>query len=157
MYSYTFKILPSRQKSQITFTAHEAQLKEAVMNVNSGTAFRRDGKTLALSEIKAREMTAVLTSREPLPHPARSLSALTRYLTLQYPETFEPYIFNKTLFTITRSQETAPSRREPLSNEELLKAMVDFLYATPQTERVQAARAEIEKVLEPFIEKGEKE
>ena len=152
MYSYTFKILPSRQKSQITFTAHEAQLKEAVMNVNSGTAFRRDGKTLALSE-----MTAVLTSREPLPHPARSLSALTRYLTLQYSETFEPYIFNKTLFTITRSQETAPSRREPLSNEELLKAMVDFLYATPQTERVQAARAEIEKVLEPFIEKGEKE
>lgn len=157
MYNYTFKILPSRQKSTIVLKNYEAQLKEAVMSVNSGTAFRRDGKTLALSEIKAREMTAVLTSREPLTHPARSLSGLTRYLTLKYPDIFEPYIFNKTLFTIIRSQEAAPSRREPLSNEELLKAMVDFLYATPQTERAQAARAEIEKVLEPFIEKGEKE
>lgn len=158
MYHYVFNITPARQKSGILFTAHEARIKEAIEAINGGISFKRDRKCLTLLNIDDREMSIRLTSPEPLKNPARSLSALTRYLTTKYPDVFEPYIYNKTLFNIhALSQETTPTPKDEfrLSNEEVLKGIIDLLYTYPNTREVKAAKAQIVQILQTVLNKGD--
>lgn len=156
-HQYTFRLSPSRQKSDIIFTEHKQLFNEAIETVNAGIAFTRDCKQLTLTHIGEKEITINLTSQKPLANPSRSLSGLTRYLIAKYPETFEPYIYNKTLFNIRiLSQEsTAPSKNNfSMSNEEIIKEIVDLLYTYPNTRDVKAAKSQIVEILRPFVEKG---
>ena len=44
MYSYTFLLTPSRNKSDIIFTEYKEIFLEAIDNINGGLAFKRDNK-----------------------------------------------------------------------------------------------------------------
>ena len=155
-YNYTFRLSPVRQKSKILFTEHKALINEAIDNVNYGSSFSRDHKRLTLSYIDEKEMIINLTSKAPLANPSRSLSGVTRYLIAIYPEVFEPYIYNKTLFSIKiLSQElTAPTKDDfSLSREEIVKELIDLLYTYPNTKDVKAAKVQITEILQPFVKK----
>ncbi len=156
MYHYTLRLSPARLKSSLIITEHKTLISEAIEAINGGISFKRDGKYLVLLNIGDKEMTIRLTSQDPLANPARSLSALTRYLTTKYPEIVEPYIFNKTLFNIQMlSQESTTMHQEDfsLSNEEIMKTMIDLLYTYPSTRDVKAAKHQIAEILRPFVEK----
>jgi len=156
MYHYSFKLSPARQKSEIVFTEHMTLIQEAIEAINGGISFKRDCKSLNLLNIDDKEMVIKLTSQDPLANPARSLSALTRYLTNKYANLFEQYIYNKTLFNIqTLSQESTPSAKVDfdLSNEEIMKELIDLLYTYPNTKAVKVAKAQIVEILRPFVEK----
>lgn len=95
----------------------------------------------------------VLFSKLPLENPSRSLSSFTRYLTTYYPDTFKKYLYNKTLFSINLiGQESSDCYIDDfgLSNEEILKSMIDLLYSHTETKEVQIARAKIIDILKPF-------
>lgn len=157
MYNYTFLLTPSRNKSDITFTSYKPLILEAINNINNGLAFKRDCKKLFLdaNNICDKEITLTLSSKNMLINPSRSISALTRYLTTYYPETFEPYIYNKTLFNINLlTQETSTGLTpEEFSNEELLKAIIDLLYSTDAITNKSKKETilEIKKLILPFI------
>ncbi len=156
MYRYTFQLSPARQKSELIFTQHQTILQEALDAINSGISFQRDGKHLDMLHIKDKELILCLTSQEALPNPARSLSALTRYLTTNYPAIFSPYIYNKTLcnmYLLSQEETSVPQADFTLSNEEILKEMVDLLYTYPNTKEVKSAKNEIISILQPFVAK----
>lgn len=156
MHYYCLRLSPARQKSGIVFTEHEVLIQEAIEAINGGISFKRGGKSLELLNIDDKEMVIKLTSQDPLANPARSLSALTRYLTNRYSNLFEQYIYNKTLFNIqTLSQESAISAKDDfgLSNEEIMKELIDLLYTYPNTKAVKIAKAQIVEILRPFVEK----
>ena len=156
MYYYNFRLSPARQKSGIIFTEHKMLIEEAIEAINGGISFKRDCKSMDLINIDEKEMIIKLISQYPLANPARSLSALTRYLTNKYSNLFEQYIYNKTLFNIqTLSQESTISTKDDfsLSNEEIMKELIDLLYTYPNTKEVKAAKDQIAEVLRPFVEK----
>lgn len=155
MYIYTFLLTPSRNKSDIIFTEYKDVFFEAIDNINGGLAFKRDNKKLSISdeEINEKEFKIVLFSKLPLENPSRSLSSFTRYLTTYYPDTFKKYLYNKTLFSINLvGQESSDCYIDDfgLSNEEILKCMIDLLYSHTETKEVQIARAKIIDILKPF-------
>jgi hypothetical protein len=157
MYHYNFRFSPARQKSGLIFTEHKMFIEEAIKAVNGGISFKRDGKILDLLNIDDKEMVIKLTSQDPLANPARSLSALTRYLASKYSNLFEQYIYNKTLFNIQAlSQESTTSSKDDfsLSNEEIMKALIELLYTYPNTKEVKVAKAQITEILRPFVEKN---
>lgn len=103
-------------------------------------------------------MILELTSKTSLTNPSRSISALTRYLTTYHKDVFESSIFNKTLFSIELlSCEIASSSIfEEMSDEDLLKAMIDLLYGYTATNNADTlARkktiSEIKKLMLPYI------
>lgn len=156
MYYYDFNLSPARLKSGIIFTEHKRHIGDAIEAINGGISFKRDRKSLVLINIKDKEMLIRLTSQSPLANPARSLSALTRYLTNKYPNLFEQYVYNKTLFNIQLlSQESIISTKDnfSLSNEDILKEIIDLLYTYPNTKEVKVAKTQIAEVLRPFVEK----
>lgn len=155
-YNYSFRLSPARQKSGIIFTDHKALIDEAIEAINGGTTFKQDRKCLVLNNLDDKEMLIDLMSQAPLANPARSLSALTRYLIANHPEIFEPYIYNKTLFNIhIISQNTTLTPRDDfsLSNEEIIKEIVDLLYTYPNSKEVIEAKAQITEILRPFVKK----
>ena len=100
MYYYNFKLTPSQPNSNIDYTKHQQEILSSINSVNNGIAFKRDGKTIELTttDIESQEIRLTLKCKTPLSHAARSLSALTRNLTGNYPNIFAQYVFNKTLF-----------------------------------------------------------
>lgn len=155
-YKYTFRLSPSRQKSNILFTKHAALINEAVDAINGGISFNRDRKRLTLVSIDEKEIVISLASYTPLANPSRSLSGLTRYLVSKYSGIFEPFVYNKTLFNIQPlSQEAAPIPQDDsiLSNEEVMKALIDLLYTYPNTKEVRDAKAKIVEILRPFVKR----
>ena len=112
MYNYTFLLTPARNKSDIAFTSYKPLILEAINNINNGLAFKRDCKKIFLDvdNIYDKEITLILSSKNMLTNPSRSLSALTRYLTTYYSETFHPYVYNKTLFNINLLKETEDTK-----------------------------------------------
>lgn len=157
MYNYTFLLTPARNKSDIAFTSYKPLILEAINNINNGLAFKRDCKKIFLDvdNIYDKEITLILSSKNMLTNPSRSLSALTRYLTTYYSETFHPYVYNKTLFNINLlSQETSSGLTpEEFSNEELLKAIIDLLYSADAVTNKSKKDAilQIKKLIIPFI------
>lgn len=157
MYNYTFLLTPARNKSDITFTKYKQLVLEAVNNINNGLAFKRDCKKLSIdvNNIRDKEITLILSSKNMLTNPSRSLSALTRYLTTYYPETFHPYIYNKTLFNINLLSQATSSglTTEEISNEELLKAIIDLLYSTDviTNKSKKDTILQIKELITPFI------
>lgn len=155
MYSYTFLLTPSRNKSNIVFTEYKEIFSEAVDNINGGLAFKRDNKKLSISnqEVREKELKIILFSKMPLENPARSLSAFTRYLTTYYPDIFKKHLYNKTLFSMNLiGQESSDYSIDDfcISNEEILKSMIDLLYSHTETKEVQIARSKIIDILKPF-------
>ncbi|MCR4697565.1 MAG: hypothetical protein K5654_09670 [Lachnospiraceae bacterium] len=155
MYTYSFTLTPSRVKSDIIFTDYKDILAEAVENINSGIAFGRDGKSISIddSKIKEKSFEVVLESVSPLENPARSLSSLTRYLTTKYPEKFKDYLYNKKLFNfkLVSKSEINRTKNERITNEELLKGIIDLFYAQKRTKERQKAIDEIKKIVVPFM------
>ena len=154
MFCYSFILTPSRSKSDIVFTDFTNFFLEAVAHINAGLAFKRDGKELELdaSAIKEKALRISLRSPIQLNNPSRSLSSLTRYLTSNYPNEFKPYIYNKTLFNIkpdTQSSITGKTDNE-MTNEELLKSIIDLLYTqTNSKEKTQAVK-ELKEIVKRF-------
>lgn len=155
MYCYHFTLTPSRNKSTINFSEYTALFVEAVENVNNGIAFKRDGKTLSIDcdQILPKTLSVTLSSVNQLKNPARSLSSLTRYLTKSYPDTFEPFIYNKTIFNIKlESQSCSTSlNKEEMTNEELLKAIIDLLYTEKPSNKKDTAINQIKDIVKEFI------
>lgn len=160
MYFYRFKLTPSQPNSTIDYTKYLQELSEAINSVNNGIAFRRDGKCieLAKNDIKEKEIMLTLCCKTPLEHAARSLSALTRNLTVNYPSIFSEYVFNKTLFRMDLiSQDSSFSDLE-MSDTDLLKGVIDLLFTHTTTTkdeaelRVQTIKT-IKELVKPYIKK----
>lgn len=161
-YIYTFELRFSKRGSSLNFKEIYDLLEEACENINNGLAYRRDGKSLELLNCKEKILTLNLTSKRSLPNPARSLSALTRYLTTFYRETFEEEIYNKTLFAmkLTSITEEVPDKGavSALSHEELLKGMIDLLYSYTALSNADALKRKndieaIKQIVVPYIQK----
>ena len=155
MYHYTFTLTPSRNKSDIIFSEHKELFKEAVENINNGLAFKRDGKSLNIdtSTISSKSLVVTLASTSQLTNPARSLSSLTRYLTTYYADVFKPYIYNKTLFNINLNSQTYSTslKNDEMTNEELLKAIIDLLYTQKNSKERKKAINELKNIVKSFI------
>lgn len=158
MYTYFFKLTPSRNKSTINFLELEDNLRDAQKNVNSGTAFQRDGKQISIdfASMEPRAIYLTLTCKTPLLHAARSLSALTRYL-VSHGE-FSEYIYNKTLFnTELLSQDSSFGKEiSEISDTDMLKGVIDLLYTyTTSTKKEADARLEtinqIKTLIAPYL------
>lgn len=155
MYYYSFSLTPSRNKSDIVFCKYITLFKEAIDNINNGLAFKRDGKTLILDEnlIFEKSLSVSLSSISQLSNPARSLSSLTRYLTTNYSDIFKPYLYNKTLFNIRlESQSCSISlNNNEMTNEELLKAIIDLLYTEKPSTKKTTAIDNIKNIVKDFM------
>lgn len=158
MYTYFFKLTPSRNKSSINFLELKDNLQEAQQNVNSGTAFQRDGKRIAIdfASLEPRVIYLTLTCRTPLLHAARSLSALTRYL-VSHCE-LDEYIYNKTLFYIELLSQDSSFGKDAseISDTDMLKGIIDLLYThTTSTKKEADARLEtinqIKTLIAPYL------
>ena len=160
MYFYDFKLTPSQPNSKIDYTKYQKEILVAVDSVNNGIAFKRDGKTIELAAdgIKKNEIMLTLTCKTPLEHAARSLSALTRNLTGNYPNIFSKYVFNKTLFRMDLiSQDSSFSNLE-MSDTDLLKGVIDLLFTYTTTTKAEAdLRVQtidnIKELVKPYIKK----
>lgn len=158
MYTYTFKLMFAKKKTTLDFMQCNAYIFEAIKDINVGLTFKRDGKSFSIEQLSKQELILKLTSKTSLTNPTRTISALTRYLTTYHKDVFESSIFNKTLFSIELlSCEIASSSIfEEMSDEDLLKAMIDLLYGYTATNNADTlARkktiSEIKKLMLPYI------
>lgn len=160
MHTYIFSLMFARKRTALNFVEYKDIFIEAINDINDGSAFKRDRKNFQIEKIDADELIIKLTSKESLTNPARSISALTRYLTTYHFDIFGNSIYNKTLFKIELlSKEnhvsTAP---QDLSNEDLIKGMIDLLYSYTSTSNSETLSRnktiqEIKKMIAPFIKK----
>ena len=157
MFYYTFLLTPTRNKSTINFSEYRDILVEAANKINNGLAFRRDAKSLNIlpKDIADKEIILTLASQMPLTNPARSLSALTRYLTTYYPDQFHPYVYNKTLFNIKllNKESSMEGNIDNINNEDLLKGMIDLLYGhiEPNPKMQEQVTNQIKEILKPYL------
>lgn len=157
MYKYKFNLTPARTKSDISFTNYANLIIAAVNNVNSGITFKRDCKQIELNpaDITDKNITLNLYSKEYLVNPARSLSGITRFLTTTYPESFSPYIYNKTLFNMSLLSQSSSQAQtnDELSNEDLFKAIFDLLYSSKHINNKQKNIAinQLKDIVKPFM------
>lgn len=143
-YKYVYSIVPAKRNSDLDFTKLKEILVEAEQQINRGIVYRRDGKhmNIPLERMTPQEMIVELDSEQQLRQPARSLSALTRYLTGQYADIFSQYIFNKTLFDFKLLEvvdEDAFVKQESkhqrsLSDMDIMKAVVGLLTYEPESD-----------------------
>lgn len=130
MYIYIFKL--SFAKKRITLKLNECKdlILNAINDINDGISFKRDKKSFQIEQFGENNLILKLTSKNQLSNPSRSISALTRYLTTYHLDVFESLLYNKTLFSIKMlSQENCVSSiPQEMSNEDLLKGMIDLLY-----------------------------
>ena len=135
MHSYIFRLKLAKKRTTLTLSDCKNIIYDAVTDINNGITFKRDGKKFEIVEFRDNEFILKLSSANALVNPSRSLSALTRYLTTYHWDVFSQAIYNKTLFSIELlSQENIPSSNpEEMSNEDLLKGMIDLLYGYTST------------------------
>ena len=158
MYVYTIELTPSKKNISINYNDYQTILEEARDNINSGLTFIRDGKKIEFKEILSEKLIITLKSTGSLKNPTRSLSALTRYLTSNYSNVFSMYVQNQTLFTMSliNTQIDSPSNSEDISDEEMLKALIDLLYAftaksVPETQNRIKTIKQIKELIRPYI------
>lgn len=161
MYTYRFELTPSKPGSDIDYTAADIKesISESAKGVNSGIVYRRDDKSIEIEKIEKQRIVLKLTCRTSLLHSARSLSAVTRYLTTYYQEVFKDEIYNKTLFRMRLlSQESSFGRHgSDISDAELLKGVVDLLYTyTTSTKKEADSREEtirqMKELVKPYLQ-----
>ncbi len=160
MYYYRFQLTPSQPNSEIDYTNYQSEILSAVNSVNNGIAFKRDGKFIEMSnnDINSKELKLVLKCKTPLVHAARSLSALTRYLTTNYSDIFSKYVFNKTLFHMSLISQDSSYDDLVISDTDLIKGIVDLLFTYTTTTKTEADMREqtissIKELIKPYIHK----
>lgn len=160
MYYYNFKLTPSQPNSNVDFTKYKKEILTAVNSVNNGIAFSRDGKNIQLDKdnITEKEILLTLTCKTPLEHAARSLSALTRNLTGNYPDIFSQFVFNKTLFRMDLISQDSSFGDMELSDTDLLKGIIDLLFTHTTTTKAEADLRmktihEIKNLVKPYVKK----
>ncbi len=160
MYIYFFHLSPSKSNSNIDYTDEKVQnmLNEAVVAINNGLAFSRDGKKICINSIDISKIELTLSCKTALTHSARSLSALTRYLTTNYSEYFKLHIYNKTLFNMNLiSQESHFGLgTNEISDTDLLKGVIDILYTYTTTTKKEAdlridTIKQMKDLIKPFL------
>lgn len=131
MYVYTLELTPAKKYETMDYTSFTEIFNEACLYINKGLSFTRDGKELHVKEINTNNLIVILKSTNFLQNPARSLSALTRYLTTNYSNIFKEYVYNKTLFSMKLLESNCIYSNDSsyISDEEMLKAIIDLLYA----------------------------
>lgn len=162
MYYYCFQLTPSHPNSNIDYQKYRNEIILAINSVNNGIAFKRDGKTIEITnnDINTQEINLTLKCKTPLIHAARSLSALTRNLTGNYPNIFSQYVFNKTLFHMELiSQGSSFDDMEEISDTDLLKGVIDLLYTHTTTTKAEAVLREktisnMKELIKPYIKKS---
>ena len=160
MYYYRFQLTPSQPNSEIDYTNYQSEILSAVNSVNNGIAFKRDGKFIEMSnnDRNSKELKLVLKCKTPLVHAARSLSALTRYLTTNYSDIFSKYVFNKTLFHMSLISQDSSYDDLVISDTDLIKGIVDLLFTYTTTTKTEADMREqtissIKELIKPYIHK----
>lgn len=161
MYCYNFQLTPSQPNSNIDYTKYQKEIISAINSANSGIAFKRDGKTIDITDkdIETQKITLTLKCKTPLGHAARSLSALTRNLTGKYPEIFAQYVFNKTLFHMNLiSQKSSFDDMDEVSDTDLLKGVVDLLFTYTTTTKAEAdlrdqTISNMKELVKPYIKR----
>lgn len=160
MYIYTFRLSLAKKRTTLRLSACKEIITTAIEDINGGIAFKRDGKKFQIEEYNDNAFILSLTSRDSLPNPSRSISALTRYLTTYHWDVFGSSVFNKTLFSLELlSQENlVSSMPQEMSNEDLIKAMIDLLYgytSTSNSDTLSRKKTiqEIKKLMAPYIKK----
>lgn len=160
MYYYQFRLTPSQPKSEIDYTNYKDEIIDSVNSVNAGIAFKRDGKEIVLSsnDIEQQAIILSLNCKTPLEHAARSLSALTRYLTTNYNDIFSQYVFNKTLFHMDLISQSSSFDELEISDTDLLKGVIDLLFTHTTTTKKEAILREetitqIKELVRPYIKK----
>lgn len=163
MYIYTFKLKFAKRHATLTFNKYNHIFVSAVTDINDGLTFKRDGKTFQIEKIEETFLILQLKSRNSLKNPSRSIAALTRYLTKYHFDIFGDSIYNKTLFSIKLlSQGSYVSSVNPqtISNEDLLKGMIDLLYGSSMSNSDIASRnktiQEIKRLAAPYIKKDDR-
>ncbi len=158
MYKYVFKLKFAKKKTELNFDVCGDIIEEAVDNINRGAAFKRDGKRFSIDEMEKDVLTLTLFSENLLVNPSRSVSALTRYCTTYYTDKFEKAVYNKTIFSIEMTFKEKINLNTPndISNEELLKGMIDLLYGyTPASSSDKKARnetiQEMKSLIAPYL------
>lgn len=157
MYVYTFELTPSKKYATIDYTSFVELFNEACRYINRGLSYTRDGKELHVKEIKTDSLIVILNSKDPLQNPARSLSALTRFLTTNYSNIFKEYIYNKTLFSMRLIESNCISSQSTyISDEEMLKAIIDLLYAftaksVSDTQNRKKTIDQIKELIKPYM------
>lgn len=159
MYYYSFKLTPSQPNSDIDYTDYQQEILSAIRTANSGIAFKRDGKRIdvAKEDIKSNEIILTLNCKTPLERAARSLSALTRNLTGNYPEIFSKYVYNKTLFHMELISQDSSFDDLEISDTNLLKGVIDLLFTYTATTKTDAILREqtiskIKELIKPYIQ-----
>lgn len=162
MYQYRFELTPAHPHSKIDYTSESIQqkLRDAAQTVNRGYTFRTDGKVIEITEIEPQKIALTLMCRTALRHSARSLSALTRYLSPL--EEFQGEIYNRTLFCMNFLSQTSSfdGDIEGISDADLLKGVVDLLFSSTTATKAEADfRMEtirsMKKMIRPFCAKGD--
>lgn len=163
MYIYTFQLKFAKRHTALTFNNYKHIFISAITDINDGLTFKRDGKTFQIVQMEETFLILQLKSRNPLRNPSRSISALTRYLTTYHFDIFGDSIYNKTLFSIELlSQRCYVSSTDPqtISNEDLLKGMVDLLYGSSMSNSDISSRnktiKEIKRLVAPYIKKDDR-
>ncbi len=164
MYYYKFNLKFAKKKTNMNFFKCRYILEEAIDAINMGLTFKRDGKSFTINEIKENSLTLTLSSSSSLTNPSRSISALTRYCTTYYTDVFKDILYNKTLFHIelVSKEKDVPILPKDISNEELLKGMIDLLYGytsnyNSDTLLRNKTIQEIKQLIAPFINKKDKD
>lgn len=160
MYVYTFELTPAKKYKDINYTLFTDIFNEACQYINKGISYTRDGKKLYIKEIHLDNLIVILESTNSLQNPTRSLSALTRFLTTNYSNIFKKYIYNKTLFSMKLLDSSSTYSDEPycLSNEEMLKAIIDLLYAftaksVSETQNRKKTIDQMKELIKPYLKK----
>lgn len=160
MYIYTFKLSFAKKRTTLKFSECKDIILNAIKDINEGIAFKRDGKKFQTEQFTDNEFILKLTSKNSLTNPSRSISALTRYLTTYHLDIFGSSIYNKTLFSLELlSQENLVSSiPQEMSNEELIKGMIDLLYgytSTSNSETLSRYKTiqEIKQLMAPYIKR----
>lgn len=160
MYYYNFKLTPSQPNSNVKFTEYIPEILAAANSANNGIAFKRDGKTIDIrnEDIAAQEIMLTLRCKTPLTHAARSLSALTRNLTGNYPDIFGKYIFNKTLFHMELLSQHSSFDDLEITDTDLIKGVIDLLFTHTTTTKEEAALrertiTEMKELIKPYLQK----
>lgn len=158
MYIYTLELTPAKKYGTMDYTAFKELFDEACFYINKGVCFTRDGKELHIKEINKEKIVVTLNSKNSLQNPARSLSALTRFLTTNYTDIFREYIYNKTLFSmrLIESNTINSYNAIDISDEEMLKTLIDLLYAftaksVPDTQNRKKTIDQIKELIRPYV------
>lgn len=158
MYLYRFQLSFAKRKTTLNFSGNQDVMLEAINAINNGIAFKRDGKNFHIEQMTDNRLILKLESKKSLINPSRSISALTRYLTTYHLDVFGGAIYNKTLFSIELlSQEHCVSTvPEDMSNEDLLKGMIDLLYGCTSASNSETLSRnktiqEIKRLVAPYL------